>query len=217
MSDELLREIVQKANRDEQFRMVLIDAQQNHTLVEVYANPQDLDQGTVGFVLSVGHDTCRVQEIDAEGMPDGATTISLRDVRQIAWNTRFLCRLQVIFDNRASFFDTAEDLDEDSEDEGPVLDDVLQELNHALIHRYMISVRIATDHDYRHANGYVRRVTGGYLELDRVDRYGESDGKSLIRIKDVVMIYRNDRRQQMAMLWRERRKDLYKDAEHFRD
>jgi hypothetical protein len=216
VSDELLREIVQNANRDEQFRKQLIEAQRQHSLVEIYANPQDLDQGTIGFVLGVGHDTCRIQEVDEEGMPDGATTISLRDVRQVAWNTRFLCRLKLLFENRSSFFDTAEEAqDEDDEAEAPVLDDVLYELCQAMHNKHMISVRVATDQDYRHANGYVRRLTGGYLELDRVDRFGESDGKALVRIKDVVMIYRNDRRQQMAMLWREHRKDIYKDAEHF--
>lgn len=207
MSDELLREILREANRDELFRKALEEARDAGCMVEVHANVVDLEHSVIGFVHSVGLDLCHVLEIGETGLPDGLASFHLSDVRHIARDTRGLCRRRLLYENRARFID----LDPPAflEPEDVSIEGHLHALIDARDSGAMVSVRIATEQDFRHVNGRVRSIHDGYAEIARIDRHGEPDGVSLLRLRDIALVYRNDQRQRMAELWHAHRDSLY--------
>jgi len=202
MSEDLLREILGKANKNDTFRQLLIQAQERGELIQVFANPHNLDEFVIGFVRSVGPDTCTMEEIRYSGEEDGNNSFLIRDVIQIAEDTRLLRRVALLRE-RAAEIDEPEELDAE------VSDCFVTELERALVRHEIVNCKISTLRDFRHVSGFVREVRGGYVRIALITMEGDLDGLATIRINDIVSVYRNEKRQQAAMLFHSERDRLY--------
>jgi len=203
MSEDLLREILGNANRNDTFRQLLVRAQDAHALVQVYANPFNLDESTIGYVRTVGPDTCTMEEIRYTGEPDGNNTFLMRDIVQIATDTRMLRRIELLQER-------PEALALDDEDEIPEVPDcILSELEQACARREMVNCKVTTPRDFRHVSGFVRAILNGYAEIEMITMEGDPDGLATIRVSDIASVYRNEKRQQAAMLFHSERDRLY--------
>lgn len=202
MSEDLLREILGNANKNDTFRQLLVQARDQHTLLQVFANPHNLDEYVVGFVRSIGPDTCTMEEIRYTGEEDGNNSFLIRDVIQIAEDTRLLRRIEILRER--------EDAIEDPE---PMMSEVsdcfLTELERAQTLHEMVNCKIATMRDFRHVAGFVRNIRDGYVQIALITMEGDPDGLATIRINDIVSVYRNEKRQQAAMLFHSERDRLY--------
>lgn len=202
MSEDLLREILGNANKNDTFRQLLIQARETGSLVQVYANPHNLDEYVVGYVRSVGPDTCTIEEIRFSGEDDGKNSFLLRDVIEIAEDTRMLRRVALLRE-RASVIEEPEELDAE------VSDCFLTELERAQARHEMVNCKIATTRDFRHVTGFVQSIKDGYVRIALITMEGDPDGLATIRINDIVSVYRNEKRQQAAMLFHSERDRLY--------
>jgi len=202
MSEDLLREILGNANKHDTFRQLLVQARDQHTLIQVFANPHNLDEYVLGFVRSIGPDTCTMEEIRHTGEEDGNNSFLIRDVIQIAEDTRLLRRIEILRERGHVL--------EDSE---PLLSDVsdcfITELERAQALQEMVNCKIATLRDFRHVAGFVRNIHDGYVQIALITMEGDPDGLATIRINDIVSVYRNEKRQQAAMLFHSERDRLY--------
>ena len=202
MSEDLLREILGKANKNDTFRQLLIQAQEREVLIQVFVNPHNLDEYVVGYVRSVGPDTCTVEEIRYSGEEDGNNSFLIRDVIQIAEDTRLLRRVALL----REFADTIE---EPEEVPAAPADCFTSELERAQARGEMVNCKISSMRDFRHVAGFVREIQGGYVRIDLITMEGDPDGVATIRISDIVSVYRNEKRQQAAMLFHSERDRLY--------
>lgn len=202
MSEDLLREILGNANKNDTFRQLLIQAQATQTLLQVFANPHNLDEYVVGCVRSVGPDTCTMEEIRYTGEGDGNNSFLIRDVVQIAEDTRLLRRIEILRER-------AHLMDESEEFESEVSDCFLTELERAQALHEMVNCKIATTRDFRHASGFVHGIKDGYVQIALITMEGDPDGLATIRLNDIVSVYRNEKRQQAAMLFHSERDRLY--------
>jgi len=212
MSDELIREILREANKGDLFRKILLDAREAGTLVQVRSNPQNLDQSIVGFVRGVGFDTCTIQEVSSEGEEDGSTAVSLRSILQISQNTRKLRRTRLLHEQ--SLAEPATDIanyDEETED------CISEELLRAREAELLVSLRVATEHDYTQVGGFVREVQDGYVQIQMITTAGEPDGVATVRLADIVCVMRDDRHHRAALQFYRNRHLLYGDAAPGRD
>jgi len=204
MSDDLLREILREANRDDLFRKVLLQARTARQLVQVFANPQNLEQSHVGFVRSLGDDTLLLQELTWEGEPDGTTAFNMREIFQVSQNTRKLRRVQLL---------NAEGLhpspDEETDIEEECNDCIETELTRAQELEQLVSLRVSTEHDYNQVGGFVRFVGEGYVQLEMITTAGEPDGMATLRVKDISCVMRDDRQHRAAMQYYRFREQLY--------
>ncbi len=209
MSEELLREILRNANRGDLYLQILREAREKNTLVQIHANPHDLEQPVIGYVRSIGDETCIVQELDWEGLPDGLTTITIRQIRQIQQNTRHLCRIAWLQQHHPHPFDPMEieDLTEDPED------CLVSELELARDSGQLVNCRIASENDFVQVLGFVRDIVDGYVQIHLLTIWGEPDGVATVRLQDIVSIYRNDRQQNAAYTLYENRHEVYKQTE----
>lgn len=194
MSDDLLREILKEANRNDLFRQVLSKARQQRTLVQIHANAQNLEQSHLGYVRSVGDETLLLQELTWEGETDGTTAFNMRDIVQISQNTRKLRRVQLLHDEGLP----PEDLEIETLEE-ECSDCVEAELQRAQSNGELVSLRVATDHDYNQIGGFVTLVGDGYVQLEMLTTAGEPDGVCTIRVRDIASVMRNDRQHRAAM------------------
>lgn len=204
MSEDLLREILGNANKNDTFRQLLIRAQDANALVQVYANPFNLDECTIGYVHSVGPDTCTMEELRFSGEPDGNNTFLMRDIIEIATDTRLLRRIELLREHAEQEMEPAE---EDLEAE--VSDCILVELERAFARHEMVNCKIATHRDFRHVSGFVRAILDGYVQIALITMEGDPDGVATIRVSDITSVYRNEKRQQAAMLFHSERDRLY--------
>lgn len=202
MSEDLLREILGNANKNDTFRQLLVQARDRHTLIQVFANSHNLDEYVVGFVRSIGPDTCTMEEIRYSGEEDGNNSFLIRDVIQIAENTRLLRRIEILRE-RGQVLEESEALQSD------VSDCFVTELERARALHDMVNCKIATFRDFRHVAGFVRHVRDGYVQIALITMEGDPDGLATIRINDIVSVYRNEKRQQAAMLFHSERDRLY--------
>jgi hypothetical protein len=202
MSEDLLREILGNANRNDTFRQLLIQARDVQSLIQVYANPHNLDEYVIGYVRSVGPDTCTMEEVRFTGEDDGKNSFLLRDVIQIAEDTRLLRRVALLRE-RADVIEEPEAMDTE------VADCFVTELERAQARHEMVNCKIATLRDFRHVSGFVNRIKDGYVRIALITMEGDADGIATIRINDIVSVYRNEKRQQAAMLFLSERDRLY--------
>lgn len=203
MSEDLLREILGNANKNDTFRQLLVRAQDARVLVQVYANPHNLDECTIGYVRTVGPDTCTMEEIRYSGEPDGNTTFFMRDIVQIASDTRLLRRIELLQER-------SETLTTDTDDDLPEASDcILSELQRAAGSQEMVNCKVATPRDFRHVSGFVRSIINGYVEIEMITMEGDPDGLATIRVSDITSVYRNEKRQLAAMLFHSERDRLY--------
>ncbi len=209
VSEELLREILRNANRGDLFMKILQEAREKGTLLQIHANPHDLEQPVIGLVRSLGDETCIVQELDWEGLPDGLTTVSIRQIRQIMQNTRHLCRIAWLQQQQLP---TQVVLEEEEFAEDP-LDCMISELETARDTGQLVNCRIASESDFIQALGFVHDIVDEYVQLNLLTIWGEPDGVATVRLQDIVGIYRNDRQQSVAYRLYQHRKDLYTQAE----
>lgn len=202
MSEDLLREILGNANRNDTFRQLLVQARDNRTLLQVFANPHNLDESIIGYVRSIGPDTCTMEEIRHTGEEDGNNSFLIRDVIQIAEDTRLLRRIEIL-----------RECGHGIEESEPLLADVsdcfVTELERAQALHEMVNCKIATVRDFRHVAGFVRNIRDGYVQIALITMEGDPDGLATIRINDIVSVYRNEKRQQAAMLFHSERDRLY--------
>lgn len=204
MSDDLLREILREANKGDLFRKILTQARVSKTLVQIYANPQNLEQSHVGFVRSLGEETVLLQELTCEGEPDGTTAFGIRQILEIAQNTRKLRRVQLLHERGLHLIGGGDaGISEESED------CVEDELQRALEAEEIVSLRVTTDHDYSQVGGFVRYVGDGYVQVELITTVGEPDGLATLRITDVSCVMRNDRQHRAAMQYYKHREELY--------
>ena len=202
MSEDLLREILGNANKNDTFRKLLVRAQDTCALVQVFANPHNLDECTIGYVRSMGPDTCTMEEMRYTGEPDGNTTFFLRDVIQIATDTRLLRRIELLQEHSEVDGDEVLDTEE-------VPDCIAVELERAQARHEMVNCKIATPRDFRHVSGLIRSLRNGYVEIEVITMEGDPDGVATIRVNDITSVYRNEKRQQAAMLFHSERDRLY--------
>jgi hypothetical protein len=203
MSEDLLREILGNANRNDTFRQLLIRAQEARALVQVYANPHNLDEFVVGYVRSVGPDTCTMEELRFNGEHDGNNTFFMRDIVQIASDTRLLRRIELLQERAGEEAVRDDDLDAE------VADCIQVELERAMARRDMVNCKIISHRDFRHVSGFVRAVLEGYVQIELITMEGDPDGVATIRVSDIASVYRNEKRQQAAMLFHSERDRLY--------
>ncbi len=202
MSEDLLREILGNANKNDTFRQLLVRTQDARTLVQVFSNPHNLDESTIGYVRSIGPDTCTMEEMRYTGEADGNNTFFLRDVIQIATDTRLLRRIELLQERN--------DADDEEDGIAPEASDcIVAELKHAQARLEMVNCKIATPRDFRHVSGFVRSIIDGYAEIDVITMEGDPDGVATIRVNDITSVYRNEKRQQAAMLFHSERDRLY--------
>jgi hypothetical protein len=202
MSEDLLREILGKANKNDTFRQLLLRAQDAQVMVQVFANPHNLDESILGYVRSVGPDTCTMEEIKFSGESDGNNTFFIRDVIEVASNTRLLRRMELLQEQSEA--------DEDDEEGAPdVADCIMSELELAQSRGELVNCKIATPRDFRHVSGFVRSIINGYIEIGLITMEGDPDGVATIRVSDICTLYRNEKRQQAAMLFHSERERLY--------
>lgn len=202
MSEDLLREILGNANKNDTFRQLLAQARDQHTLIQVFANPHNLDEHVIGYVRSLGADTCTMEEIRSTGDEDGNNSFLIRDVIQIAEDTRLLRRIEILRERGHAIEESETFLSE-------VSDCFLTELERAQGLHEMVNCKIATLRDYRHVSGFVRNIKDGYVQIALITMEGDPDGLATIRINDIVSVYRNEKRQQAAMLFHSERDRLY--------
>lgn len=202
MSEDLLREILGNANRNDTFRQLLIHGQATQTLLQVFANPHNLDEYIVGYVRSVGPDTCTMEEIRYTGESDGNNSFLIRDVIQISEDSRLLRRIEILRERTS-------DIEEPEEFAPEVADCFLTELARAQAMHEMVNCKIATSRDFRHVSGFVHAIKDGYAQIALITMEGDPDGLATIRLNDVVSVYRNEKRQQAAMLFHSERDRLY--------
>ena len=201
MSEDLLREILGKANQNDPFRQLLLRAQEAHALVQAFVNPHNLDEFIIGYVRSVGPDTCTMEERRATGETDGNNTFYLRDVIQVSTDTRLLRRIELLEERTDTVIE---------EEVAPEVPDCIQaELEQAQTRRELVNCKLATPRDFRHVSGFVRALINGYAEIELITMEGDPDGVATIRIADIATVYRNERRQQAAMLFYGERDRLY--------
>lgn len=204
MSEDLLREILGNANKNDTFRLLLIRAQEARALVQVYANPHNLDEFIMGYVRSVGADTCTMEELRYTGEPDGNNTFLMRDVVEIARDTRLLRRIELLQEHAEA------DGEEDEEGFEPeVADCIAVELERALGRNEIVNCKITTPRDFRHVSGFVRSLLNGYVQIELITMEGDLDGMATIRVADISSVYRNEKRQQAAMLFHSEQDRLY--------
>ena len=203
MSEDLLREILGNANRNDTFRQLLIRAQEARALVQVYANPHNLDEFVIGYVRSVGPDTCTMEELRFNGEADGNNTFFMRDIVQIASDTRLLRRIELLQERAGEEVVRDDDLDAE------VADCIQVELERAMARRDMVNCKITSPRDFRHVSGFVRAVLEGYVQIELITMEGDPDGVATIRVSDIASVYRNEKRQQAAMLFHSERDRLY--------
>ena len=203
MSEDLLREILGNANKNDTFRQLLVRAQDVGALVQVYANPHNLDECTIGYVRSVGPDTCTMEELRFTGEPDGNNTFLMRDVIEIATDTRLLRRIELLQERAGEEAVGDDDLDAEASD------CILVELERAMTRRDMVNCKIATPRDFRHVSGFVRAIVDGYVQIELITMEGDPDGVATIRVSDITSVYRNEKRQLAAMLFHSERDRLY--------
>jgi hypothetical protein len=187
MSDELLREILRNANKENLFRALLVSAREGRVLVEVFADPKNLEASVTGFVRGMGEDTCTFEELDSDGEYDGMTTIRLRDVVEVVEDSYVLRRVAVLHAHAESLYGNAcEEVFTDTEDA------ILGELEAAARAHELASCRLSSGHDYSFVVGFVKRIGEEFLQIARVTRWGEKDGVSTVRLQDISLIYRDD-------------------------
>ncbi len=206
MSEDLLREILGNANKNDTFRQLLVRAQDANALVQVFSNPHNLDESVIGYVRSVGPDTCTMEEMRFTGEVDGNNTFFMRDVIEIATDTRLLRRIELL-QERSEGVEMDDDDDDGLSPEVP--DCITAELEHAQARREMVNCKIATPRDFRHVSGFVRAVLNGYAEIELITMEGDPDGIATIRVSDITSVYRNEKRQLAAMLFHSERDRLY--------
>lgn len=202
MSEDLLREILGNANKNDTFRQLLIRAHERQMLLQVFANPHNLDEFIIGYVNSIGPDTCTMEEIRYSGEGDGNNSFLIRDVIEIAEDTRLLRRVALLREH-------TEEIAEAEEIDTEVSDCFITELERAFARHEMVNCKIATPRDFRHVSGFVRDIRDGYVQIALVTMEGDPDGTATIRINDIVSVYRNEKRQQAAMLFHSERDRLY--------
>jgi len=202
MSEDLLREILGKANKNDTFRQLLIQAQERGVLIQVFANPHNLDEFIIGYVRSVGPDTCTIEEIRYSGEEDGNNSFLIRDVVEIAEDTRLLRRVALLREY-------ADSIEEPEALDAEVADCFTSELERAQAQGEMVNCKISSLRDFRHVSGFVRDLSGGYVRIALITMEGDPDGIATIRISDIVSVYRNEKRQQAAMLFHSERDRLY--------
>lgn len=180
MSEDLLREILGNANKNDTFRLLLIRAQEARALVQVYANPHNLDEFVVGYVRSVGADTCTLEELRYTGEPDGNNTFLMRDVVEIASDTRLLRRIELLQEHAET------EIEEDEESFEPEVSDCISvELERALGRNEIVNCKITTPRDFRHVSGFVRSLLNGYVQIELITMEGDLDGMATIRVGDI--------------------------------
>lgn len=204
MSDDLLRDILREANKGDMFRKVLAQARDTKSLVQIYANAQNLEQSHIGFVRSLGGETLLLQELTWEGETDGTTAFGMREVLEIATNTRKLRRTQLLFEQGLHDLSEEEEIIEEECDNC-----VEEELKRAQSAEELVSLRVATEHDYTQVGGFVRYVGDGYVQVEMITTAGEPDGLATLRIKEVACVMRNDRQHRAAMQFYKYREQLY--------
>lgn len=202
MSEDLLREILGNANKNDTFRLLLIQARDRQSLIQVYANPHNLDEFVIGYVRTVGPDTCTMEEIRFNGEDDGNNSFLIRDVVQIAEDTRLLRRVALLRE-------CAHLLGDPDGLEPETSDCFITELERAQARHEMVNCKIATHRDFRHVTGFVDQLKDGYVRIAIVTMEGDPDGLATIRVNDIVSVYRNEKRQQAAMLFHSERDRLY--------
>lgn len=188
---------------------ILREARRRGSLIQIHANPHDLEQPVIGFVRSLGDETCIVQELDWEGLPDGLTTVSIRQIRQIMQNTRHLCRLAFL-QQEENGVQTGLEVDDIADDP---LDCMRAELEAARDAGQLVNCRVASESDFIQAMGFVQDIIDGYVQLNLLTIWGEPDGEATVRLQDIVGIYRNDRQQSVAYRLFQHRHALYQQAE----
>ncbi len=206
MSEDLLREILGNANKNDTFRLLLVRAQEARALVQVYANPHNLDEFIVGYVRSVGADTCTMEELRYTGEHDGNNTFLMRDVVEIATDTRLLRRIELLQEH----VEVEAEGEEDEESFEPEVSDCISiELERALGRNEIVNCKITTPRDFRHVSGFVRSLLNGYVQIELITMEGDLDGMATIRVGDISSVYRNEKRQQAAMLFHSEQDRLY--------
>lgn len=78
-------------------------ALKNKNLIGIRTVEHDLDETTIGFLISVDDNCFTINEIDPFGFFIGLTTILFDDVINIDINDRYLRRLHFIFENKNLF------------------------------------------------------------------------------------------------------------------
>jgi len=209
MDDEILSEILRKANRDNLFQLIIERARDQGTLLQVYANGHDLETAYEGFVLETGDDAFLLQEIDDEGELDGTITMAYRSVLELREGSRLLCRLDALHGaNRQEDYEAAEEGDEYSG-----ADLIRGRLESAHANRRLINVRLASVTDFRHVAGFVRTITNAFVQFDVLTESGNPDGIATVRLEDIIAIYEDDWQIRRATKLYEQRHGLYDGAE----
>jgi hypothetical protein len=114
------------------------------------------------------------------------TTIRLRDVVEVVEDS-YVLRLAVLHAHGESIYgDASDEVFADTEDAR------LGELETAAQAHELGSCRLSSAHDYSFVVGFVQRMEGDFVQIARVTRWGEKDGVSTIRLRDISLIYRDD-------------------------
>ena len=209
MDDEILSEILRKANRDNLFQLIIERARDQGSMLQVYANGHDMETAYEGFVLETGDDAFLLQEIDDEGELDGTVTMAYRAVLELREGSRLLCRMQALHGtNQDGDFESGEEGDEYSG-----ADLIRGRLESAHTNRRLINVRLVSNTDFRHVAGFVRTITSAFVQFDVLTESGNPDGIATVRLEDVIAIYEDDWQIRRALKLYERRMGLYDNAE----
>ena len=72
-----------------------------------------------------------------------------------------------------------------------------------------MNCKITTPRDFRHVSGFVRSLLNGYVQIELITMEGDLDGMATIRVGDISSVYRNEKRQQAAMLFHSEQDRLY--------
>lgn len=143
------------------------------TAVNIYTDPEDCDRFTIGYILGIDDDFILMNEIDAGGLNDGFSLISLNDIFRFETDKLYYQRLMKLYHykgQKKSKIEIAESM----------YDTIIKYAaeNHKLI-------EINLD---RNCRGFVVEYNCELVVIDLIDFWGDHIGRTAVDAENISII-----------------------------
>lgn len=150
---------------------------EQHTLVEVYSNPQDTSKFSVGYILACDESFFAMSSISKHGKLDGFQLKNTEDIIRLCEGTVYLQKMSTLLryhNEKQASLTLGRDL-------------VYDFLDYCKANNRIVAVEVVDSH-FWDTIGYIDAIDDDRCTISQISDQGKSDGISYVITKDITNI-----------------------------